>query len=187
MKKPALLAFVVLAALGLGACHKNAATSAAQTERKVSGQTLLNMEKTQPIPERPWSQLRQNLIELETAQTDTTQTTSFFFNQGVQSPIQSCPSIGYPIASTTELTNPLQTATGPNHSGLAIPQIDPNGVYAGESTGTYVICVDAQGRAYADYWEGFVQTVTGPAKWDDATKSVELIGAPSFKFSTQKP
>ena len=169
---------------------QRAAKDSANTEQASIAAGLTNMERSQPLPRFSWSQLRQNLIELESAQADTTQTTSFFFNQGVQDPVQMCPSVGFPIASTTELSNPEQKITDVGRSGgngnVTIPQIDPNGVYAGTSTGTYVMCIDAQGRTYADYWEGFVQTVTGPARWNTTTHDVEFVGAPSFKFTSGK-
>src|SRR5579859_7110640 len=139
MKKLAL-ATVVLVLL-LTACQSSARQAqnrANNSERNVSAKILGNFEQNQPPPVRPWSQLRQNLIEIETAQADTTQTTSFFFNLGVANPVQTCPSIGFPIASTSEITNPEQIV-GSGGSN-AIPQIDPNGIYAGHSTGTYVIC-----------------------------------------------
>lgn len=183
MKKLGLIASVLVAVVLLGACHKTAATNARNTETRAAGIAADNLLRSQPIPIRPWSQLRQNLIELETSQADTTQTTTFFFNQGVQQPVQECPSIGFPIPSTTELTNPEQKIQGHD---VTLPQLETTGVYPGVSTGTYVICIDGQGRAYADYWEGFVQAVTGPAKWDSATHSISLIGPPSFKFSTEK-
>lgn len=187
MKKVGGVALVVVFLLIVGACQsssRQAQNKANNAERNVSAKILNNFEQNQPPPVRPWSQLRQNLIELETAQADTTQTTTFFFNLGIREPVQSCPSIGFPIASTSQITNPSQiVGSGGSNS---IPQIDPNGIYSGNSTGTYVICVDAKGRAYADYWEGFVQTVTGPAVWNAKTGSVDLVGPPSFKFSTEK-
>ncbi len=186
MKSLKYLVLVALAVATLGACKNGNTNQNAvnKKDRNVSTQILNNYQKNQPAPVRPWSQLRQNLIEIETAQADTTQTTTFFFNLGSPAPIQSCPSIGFSIASTSEITNPEQIV---GENGVnAIPQIDPNGIYAGQSTGTYVICIDAQGRAYADYWEGFVQTVTGPAKWNTQTNSVELIGPPSFAFTKSK-
>jgi len=189
------IAVLVIGALVLVGCTsqgttQNAVRQSAGTEQLSIADGLINMLKSQPLPRFSWSQLRQNLIEIESAQSITTQTTSFFFNMGVADPVQTCPSLGYPIASTTELSNPVQRLTDSGTNGgngnVVIPQIDPNGVYAGQSTGTYVMCVDAQGRAYADYWEGFVQTVTGPAVWNAAKHAVELVGPPSFKFSTQK-
>jgi hypothetical protein len=134
-----------------------------------------------------WSQLRQTLISIETAQADNTQTTTFFFNQGVQDPISSCPSIGFPVASTTELTNPLQNdGQGGQGAGAVIGQVDPTGVYSGSSTGTYVVCISANGGNYVQYWEGFVDNVTGPAVWNTTTHQVQLTG-PSTTTVKTKP
>jgi hypothetical protein len=183
VKKYALI-LAVAATLLVAACSGSTAPNAITSDRKASAADLQQLQKADPTPRFIASQVRKNLVELETAQARTTQTTTFFFNQGVQAPIQSCPSIGFPIPATAQLTNPQQILENPDNNDTAvIPQVDPVGIYTGDSTGTYIICINAQGQAYADYWEGFVQTVTGPAKWNDATKQIELVGAPSFKFS----
>lgn len=197
MKKFIVLIVCVVALAGCGH-HQSQAQKRSQNvtkeaitdEQLTIASGLVNVLKAQPLPRFAWSQLRQNLIELQTAQANTTQTTTFFFNQGVRDPIQFCPSIGFPIAATTQLSNPeqkvIETASGKDNGNVTLPQIDPNGVYAGNSTGTFAICLDAQGRAYANYWEGFVQTVTGPAHWDVASHTVELTGPPSFDFSVKR-
>lgn len=196
--KKALIAILLAGVIALTATACTSTTSAGQKAAKQSvnaeqesiANGLKAIEKTQPLPRFNYSQLRQNLIELETAQADTTQTTSFFFNLGVQNPTQICPSIGFPIASTTQLSNPEQKITDVGRSGgngnVVLPQIDPNGIYSGQSTGTYVMCLDAQGRAYAAYDEGTVKTVTGPATWNETTHRIELTGPPSFNFSEGK-
>ena len=178
---------LAIGAVTLGACNSSAPV-AVQKDQATSASILSQFETAQPTPQFKWSQYRQTLIEIETAEADGTQTTTFFFNQGVQNPVQSCPSIGFPIASTSELTNPVQDDNnGPNgNAGVAIGQIDPNGVYAGNSTGTYVLCVNADGSTYAAYWEGFTYTVSGPAVWDTTTNSVKLTGPSSQKFSVGK-
>lgn len=195
-KRITALALIVFGVLALGACTsttttgQRAAKDSANNEQQSIADGLINMEKSQPLPRFSWSQLRQNLIEIQTAQSDTTQTTSFFFNQGVQEPVQSCPSIGFPIPGTTQLSNPDQKITDVGRSAgsgnVTIPQIDPNGVYSGDSTGTYVLCIDATGHPYANYFEGFVQTVTGPAQWNVTKHEVELTGPPSFAFTKGK-
>lgn len=188
MKKKALATIggIVLAAALLGACS-NQQSAANANDVKTSGQALQQLQRAQPTPMFPWSQLRQTLISIETAQANSTQTTTFFFNQGVQEPISSCPSIGFPIASTTELTNPLQdNNNGPNgNAGVAIGQVDPTGVYAGASTGTYVVCVNADGSNFIQYWEGFVDNVTGPAVWNTTTHQVQLTGPSSAAVKTK--
>ena len=116
------------------------------------------------------------------------QTTSFFFNQGVKNPIMSCPSLGEPVASTTEITNPQQpdvTSGGSNgNTAVTLGNMDPNGIYAGDSTGTYVLCVNGQGQQYAQYWEGFVDSVSGPATWDAGTGQIKVTGAPTMPNCT---
>lgn len=173
----------VLVALSLSACS-SLSHQVNTTEQRQTAQDLQAFLQTQPIPNFGWSQLRQTLIQIERAQATTVATTSFGFEMGIQNPVWSCPSVGFPVASTTELTNPKQVVSGGNGGGsVTIGQIDPNGVYAGNSTGTYVLCTDAQGRPYVRYEEGYVSTVTGPAVWDAATHQIQMVGAPTGNFT----
>lgn len=179
MKK--LLVALAIACLALTACTTDGAL---KEDQAAASANLDRLNDSQPVPEFRWSQIRQNLIEITRAQSETTQTTSFFFNLGVADPISTCPSIGFPIPTTAQLTNPLQAvrvATGGDR--VILPQAEQSGIYTGNSTGTYVICVDATGAAYAQYWEGYVSTVAGPAQWNKTSGGVELIGPPSFEFS----
>jgi hypothetical protein len=169
----------------IAACGGQSAPNGNSLEHQQQQRDSTSLLYSQPVPGFTFSQLRANLIEIETAQAMGVQTTSFFFNQGARDPIQSCPSIGAPIASTTQLTNPDQVIHDGYARGaaLTVAQMDPTGVYSGNSTGTYVMCVGADGKPYADYWEGFVQTIFGPATWDYNTHQVRLVGPPSFRFS----
>lgn len=178
--------FVVLFVGAVGCTHSNPANA---KDQRTSSTALAQLDASQPVQTYTWSQQRQSLIEIERAKATTTLTTTFFFNQGVQDPIQSCPSIGFPVASTEQLTNPSQIVwdQGSGSGGnVAIPQIDPTGTYTGNSSGTYVMCSTPSGQAYADYWEGFVQTVTGPAVWDSAAHAVKLTGTPTGAFTAGK-
>lgn len=187
--KKIIAAAVLIVALGTGvvACTDGKGPSnATQNDKNVSNKGLQDLQQAIPTPKFDYSQIRKNLVEIETAEANTTQTTSFFFNQGVADPMLDCPSIGFPIASTTELTNPEQIVNGDNGRVSTIPLPDPIGTFPGNSTGTFVICIDAQGNPYAHYWEGFVSTVTGPATWDTTQHQVVLTGPPSFQFSKGK-
>lgn len=180
----ALVGVLAIVTLTAASCNGSGATN---HDQQVSGQALRVFDTNQPVPQFTWSQLRQNLIEIETAQTQPTPTTSFFFNLGVADPDHSCPSIGFPIPATDQITNPQQIAGSPYHSGgYTIPQIDPNGIYSGDTTGTYVICLNTAGQAYADYWEGFVETVSGSASWDYGTHRMTNISNPTGNFSVGK-
>lgn len=177
-----------LAVAGLAACgEKSKSTQAQNADRTASANALLNFQNNQPAPQLDWSQLRQNLIELEVAQAHTTQTTSFMFLQagsGATGPLLHwCPSIGFPIPATDQLTNPESKVV--DHD-LTLPQQEVTGVFTGDTTGTYVLCVGGDGKPYAFYHEGFVSTVTGPAHWDTAKGEIVMDGPSSFEFTKAK-
>lgn len=180
MKKLATIALIGALGVGVVACapHK----SASQQEGHAADVSLRDFLRSQPVPIFDWSQLRQNLIELETAQAHTTATYSFMFSRGATGkgdPVAQCPSIGFPIPSTYQLTNPLKKS-----DNVALGQLEANGIYTGDTSGTYVMCLQPNGKAYASYWEGDVLTMTGTAKWNYATHQAELVGVPSFNFSS---
>jgi hypothetical protein len=182
-------AMIGVLTLTAGACDDGGSSSGQDKENKQQAQSTNSLVTNQPIPHFNYSQLRQNLKEIETAEANGVQTTTFFFNQGVQDPIDSCPSIGAPIPTTDQLSNPQQTSDGHyngNYGLTTIGQMDPTGVYTGDSTGTYVMCVGGNGKTYASYWEGYVKTVFANATWDKSTHSVKVLGDPSFKFTGKK-
>jgi hypothetical protein len=175
-------------AASLAACTGSSSNgnSAESTQQQADTTTLVN---NQSVPGFNYSQMRQNLIEIETAQANGAQSTSFFFTANGTVPLSSCPSIGVPIPNTASLSNPHQIIWGQNNAGPGVvDQMDPNGVYAPTtSDGTYVICIDNQGKGVIHYWEGPVYTVFAPAVWDDATHSIKVIGASSTEVSIKNP
>jgi hypothetical protein len=169
------------------ACGNNPQPSGQQQENAQQREDTTSLEASQPIPHYNWSQIRQTAIDAENVAANGTQTTSFFFQMGDQDPVFSCPSIGMPVANTAQLSNPQQALPDPNASAgsVVVGQMDPDGIYApSSSSGTYVICVNASGAKYLDYWEGDVFTVSGAAEWDQATHSLKVIGAPTAAVHT---
>lgn len=167
-----LLAVVILTA---GCGVSNATT----LDKQLSNTALDRYQANQPIPQSDYSQYRQTAIDVENAQIHGVATTTFFYNQGNPNPIKSCPSVGFPVSSTSQLTNPQQiTSDGRAHYGV-IGQLEPNGTYTGDSAGTYVVCVDPKGLKYISYWEGFVETEGGPAHWDNNLHQIVLDGEPT--------
>lgn len=159
--------------------------AADQQEQATTEKGMADLAKNQPIEIFKFSQYRENLKEITRAKAKPTPTTSFFFNSGIQDPIFSCPSVGYAIPDTTQLTNPEKIAHRSSTYGyIVLPQPEPVGTFTGNSTGTHVICRDANGEGYDFYWEGFVGTATGPAEWNYDKHEVDLIGAPTGDFST---
>ena len=183
MKKT--IASIIVCALAIAGCSdlkKDDQDTARKNDERTSASSLARQQKAQPTPVYDWSQYRQTLIEVTDAKANATQTTSFFFLEGIGL-ISSCPSIGFPVPSTAQLTNPVSMGTT-YHNPYTLPQVEPTGVYTGDSSGTYTVCVDDSGKAYASYWEGYVQTVTGPATYEDGR--VVLTGKPTGGFTQGK-
>ena len=181
--KLAFLALPVAAAVVVLAGCQSGTTSGQAMEQNTSNAIEKNADINQPAPIFQHSDIRATAISIEAIQALGEQTTSFGFNQGIKNPVWSCPSLGEPVAATTEITNPQQIENdGYPNGGAAIPigNMDPNEIYAGDSTGTYVLCVNAQGQQYTQYWEGFVDSVSGPATWNAATGQIQETGAPTM-------
>lgn len=160
-KAAVALAAAVITAASLAACTHNNNSGAATDQQLVNSQ-LNTYNRVQPIPRFNYSQYRETLIKVEEAEANGVATTTFFYNMGSNKPVKSCPSIGYPIASTSQLTSPDQAQWG-SGGGVPVGQMEPNGVFTGDSSGTYVTCVLADGERRIDYWEGWVETEGGPA------------------------
>lgn len=175
--------------LPVAACAHPAKTSNGQAkENQQQAQDTTTLINNQPVPGYNYSQIRQNLIDIENAEANGAQSTSFFFNFGIQDPYMSCPSIGAPIPVTMSLTNPSQITWGANNAGPAVTdQMDPNGVYAAQgSSGTWVQCIGANGKITPQYAEESVHTVFAPAVWDETNHQIKIIGASSVNFSSGK-
>lgn len=176
---PALIASI---AFSMSACGEPSSTT---NDQNATNTQLQKYQANQPIPQADWSQYRQTVIDVENAQIHGMATTTFMYNMGSNKPIASCPSIGFPVPTTAQLTNPDQ-ALYPGSSGSAvIAQAEANGVYTGASTGTYVVCVNNKGTKYIQYWEGDVNTVGGPAHWDNTSAQIVLDGEPTVKVTTK--
>lgn len=178
--KPRTLALVALAtgtALALSACTTGDPSTT--NDNKQTNQQLQRYQANQPVPKSDFSEYRQTVIDVQLAQIHGVATTTFFYNQGVQQPFKVCPSIGYPVASTSQLTDPQQigfrtTPGGSSYEPGVINQAEPNGTYTGDSSGTYVVCVAPNGTKYITYWEGFVDTEGGAAHYDNTTHQIVI-------------
>jgi hypothetical protein len=180
----ASVAVAAVATVGLTACTSGS-KSAKNKDQKSSAQILIKLDGSQPVPQFDWSQIRQTLIDAETAQAQTTQTTSFFFVLGVKDPVFVCPSIGYPVPETDQITNPEQQNSY-NGNPYTLPQIDPNGIYGGNTAATFVICVGDNGSKYLEHAEEDVHTVSGPAVWDSVNHSIKITGPSTAVVKTHK-
>lgn len=191
-KAGVILAIGVVGAVGIPVIASADSGSSFLNDQITSGRAFTQLQQAQPTPTFKWSQERETLIDIEIAQANDTQTTTFGFNQGISAPAWSCPSLGVPIASDTQLTNPSSVYDDPypsvqdgNGASDVVPQGDPTGVYTGASTGTYVLCIAPDGSKYVQYWEGFVDSVTGPAVWNASTGNIQLTGPSTVQVKTK--
>lgn len=148
-----------------------------------------NLVASQPVPAPPYSVMRQELGEIRLAEATGSPTTQFEFIMGMPNPIRTCSAVGMPIPANASISNPhqvVQASINGTWSNEVLDQMEPNGTYPSASTaGTYMTCVDAQGRGRPDYAEGIVHAVPGAAHWDEATHQIVATGDPSFHFSTK--
>lgn len=192
MNKRIIAALVLVGALvgGAAACSHAGSSAGVNNDRKDTNEQLTRYQANQPVPKFDWSAYRQTAIDIESAKVHGVATTTFFFNQGVNHPVKSCPSLGFPIPSTVQLTNPDQIARQDMGAGVwidgVVGQMEPNGTYTGDSSATYVVCVSPDGTKYVVYWEGFVYTEGGPARWNDQSQMVELTGKPTVTTTNKQ-
>jgi hypothetical protein len=161
---------------GVAGCNSNSNSESSQQNTDST-----NLENNQPLPYVTWSQARENLIDIELAQVNNVQTTTFVTHNGDPDPISSCPSIGFGIPDSASLSNPLKPASNSGSwADDVVGQEDPTGYYAPvSSAGTFTICLAADGTPYISRVEDNVDTVGGPATWDKTTHSYSLTGAPT--------
>lgn len=178
------------AALGLGLAACSHGPNAQQLEQQQQTQDTQSLDNNQPLPHYNWSMERQILIDAENASAFGAQSTSFFFIQGVRDPVFVCPSLGLGVPDTAQISNPNQIAPISGKWGggaTTLPQEDPYGIYTPPtSEGTFVVCVGAGGKPYLHRAEEFVDTVLGPARWDAATHTEVVTGAPSYHVKVKR-
>jgi hypothetical protein len=194
--KPLLVLLAVLGMFMVSAswCDTGSSTNTVETNAQSNQQGIYN--QGQPIPNYPYSNYRQSLIQLENQLATGNVTTWTTWETYSGTPVGVCKSMGWPIPVTTQLSNPLQPSRDGGYTGgaaVSVGQMDPIGVYPPPSgLGTWVMCLDPAGVAHPIYAEGvvtaypwevqlqngkFVQTgqpdqttAIKPCKYDAATK-----------------
>jgi len=156
---------VMALALAGAACSPNSdeteqgGDNARDEQRQV--QTGFNrLSDSQQIPVFDWSQERQTLIDVETIRATGATSTTAFYLEGVGL-IAWCPSIGAPVPSTYQLSASQQYIDlhgDGQEQHFPVDQGEPTGVYVGESSGTWTICIDDEGNKFGKYWEGYVDS-----------------------------
>jgi hypothetical protein len=145
-----------------------------------------SLTRSQQIPEFDWSQERQTLIDVLTARANGSVGTAIVtgFNGEL---IWWCPTVGAPIPSTYQLSNPerILGRGGSNGDGITLPQGEPTGVYTGDSAATWTLCTDAGGTPFAVYEEGNVRWVSGVVS-DLPSDRRQQVNDVTLDFSTSE-
>jgi hypothetical protein len=147
--------FVILIAFSL-ALTGCAAPSVSNIEQQQQQSAVSSIVQNQPIPDLGgYSFERQIVIETYLARNNTISTYSYMITMDGKI-IEICPSIGYPIPYSTQLSNPLKyeyTGGGPAVLGNA----EANGLYPpGDAAATLVQCVQPDGKVSPVYIEWYV-------------------------------
>lgn len=188
-----LLAVLAIVA-GLSGCgdynRSKTAKGAGQSvgrEQKAVATAFSRLTRSQQVPSFDYSQVRQSLIDVETAQSQGALSTTQFYLEGIGL-VAWCPSAGAPVASTSQLSPSKQFVDLPGDHTRELVEIDqgePTGVYPGESSGTWTMCLDDNGKGFAQYWEGYVFSTIGITNGLDPAKRVQLDQV-TFEFKTKK-
>lgn len=191
MKKSKIVIGLVGLALFGTACTsskeaKDGGSNAASEQKAVS--TGFNrLADSQPIPSFDYSQERQTLIDVETVRATGVVTTTAGYLEGVGL-IWWCPSVGAPVPSTYQLSASQQWVDLPGdhtESYVNVDQGEPTGSYIGSSSGTWTLCTDNNGKKFAKYWEGYVDSTVGIVSSYPAEKRIQITSS-TYDFKEKK-
>lgn len=160
--------YMIFALLAVVAINVACDDASFQKERATVNRQQDIYDKSQPLPVFDWSLEKHMLTQIYTARNKAVATYSYVQNQYTGRLEFECPSIGFPIPANTQLTNPHRMVGGGNPA--VIDQPEPNGLYSSPSTrGTYVMCVNTDGKIEPVYEEKDVTAFVRPMKVVDGT------------------
>ena len=176
-----IIILVALVAAFAAACGGTNGT-ANQTEANQVNIQQAQYENVQPIPYFDYSLQRQALIDIYKAQNLATQTWSVVTSYSGQFLFE-CESEGWPIPANYQLTNPQVLnsiyGSGSSYGVGTVGQAEPNGIYSGNTQGTYVLCIRPDGKISPIYTENNVQMFPFAVKVNPTTGAIEDAGAAS--------
>lgn len=138
----------------------------------------------QPPPAFDWSMERHIMVELYKTRNKASATYSYVVSPYTGKILTWCPSLGYPIPATTQLTNPSKRV----YQGATLPQAEPNGLYTpSETHATWVMCLNPDGKVEPAYWEMDVLTFPRPMALKDGVLQPEAGGQSSIEIDFRRP
>ena len=156
--------------------------SVADVEQQQQYSGAMAIVQNQPVPDLGgYSFERQIVIETYLARNNTIATYAYMISMDGKI-IEICPSIGYPIPYSTQLTNP-QKIESPMSYGVILPNAEPNGLYPPDNAvATLVQCVNPDGSVSPTYIEWYVLAFPYRIKSD---VQLERIGETSFSVEVK--
>lgn len=153
MKKILVVLWVLLVFVSTSCAYGGDTQAIEQGQQREAVNSIM---QNQPIPDLGgYSFERQIVIETYLARNNTIATYAYMIAMD-GTLIEICPSIGYPIPYSTQITNPLRTVGDLNTTSV-IANSEPNGLYPpGDAAATLVQCVQPDGSVAPVYIEWYV-------------------------------
>ncbi len=143
--------------------------------------------RNQPPPHFDWSFERHLMTKLYEARNRAVTTTSYAVSSYTGKIIFQCPSIGFPIPATTQLTNPQRIVRYGGAAVSAIAQAEPNGLYAPPQTdATWIMCVGPDGNVEPVYMEEHVIASPRALVMDGDRLTPDLHGRTSLSIDPHR-
>jgi hypothetical protein len=179
MKKSLLYVLVCVLLVSLLSSCGPEPTNRLESRQQEAG--VMSLIQNQPVPDLGgYSFERQIVIETYLARNRTISTYAYMFTMDGKV-VEICPSIGYPIPYSTQLTAPERREPGLE---AVIPQSEPNGLYPpGDAAATLVQCVNKDGSVTPVYIEWYV--LAFPYRIQSDLQLVK-IGEPSFSVEVDQ-
>lgn len=162
----ALLALMVV----LVGCEDN--NSADQADADFTARIAGQFGKAQPPHAYDASQARENLIAAHDALALGADSWTVQHVEGVGVTFE-CPSVGFPIPLTSQLTNPERWSSNA-HGAVTLPQMEPYGVFTGSTAATMGNCVLPNGEVGIFYSESNLSAFMFDVVCDDETQRCEI-------------
>lgn len=186
-----LIAAVVALIFGASACGKQtpgakAAGRAQGADQVAVGNSVKRLTKNQPIHTFTHSQIRATLQFAEDVQANGVISTSYGYSHGTL--IWWCPSIGAPVPGSYQLSGSTQWVDLPGDGTkerFQVDQPESTGVYTHDTTSTWTICVDDNGKMFGKYSELEVDSTMGVVKGLPPDKRVR-VDQIDFEFKLAK-
>ena len=165
MKRKIGFAVTALALVAMtSACTggKDSGQNAREREQEAIDNGFDRLVDSQQVPSFDYSQERQTLIDVMSVRAEGTHGTAVATAMSGEL-LWWCPTVGAPVPSTYQLTNPDQIIGGDGNDTeeQVIPLGEPSGIYTGDSAATWTLCLDDAGTPFARYEEANVGWVSG--------------------------